>query len=429
MTANGVNSLYYPQGYPIGPGQGFPGGQPQPFQAYQQPPVFPFYGGGSPLPLQEQGLFHDPEIARLFGQPTGGLPQQSPLEANRQAGEAVLVEVGYITDGEADEHAQSVQEIYERHNPNGEVTLAGIGNTNTGAKEGKSKAGNAPKLSNQNELNEMIDSAATDAYRVFGEQVDQVVTEGKASVVNGSLGYSRNEVYIDTLNSLQANPGLARHLGLQAADIESLEVDEDGVTTITPEVSEAITRYVDERLDTPGSKYQEARQKYQESTRNAAANGVTVVVAAGNEHELNAVFERSTPGGDTNFLAQSDSVISVAASDDQDTQSLQDDTIGDFSSHGDGVYNPTIATDGVGIETEFGEQDGTSFAAPKVAAVIAQLQKQNPNLTFDQIKGILQGTAVDTQASHLAEGAGILNEPAIFQTSGQGYFPMASGYY
>ena len=186
---------------------------------------------------------------------------------------------------------------------------------------------------------------------------------------------------------------------------------------------------MDDRLDAPNSAFQKARAQYQASTSSAAQRGIAVVVAAGNEHELNDVFPRSKPGGDTNFLAQSQDVISVAASDDQDTPQLQDDTLGSFSSWGDGTYNPTIATDGVGVKTQFGPQDGTSFASPKAAAIIARMQQQNPNLRVAQIKAILQQTAVDTQASPLAEGAGMLNPDAALYASAPSPFPMAAGYY
>lgn len=375
-------------------------------------------------------------LQSLLGSTMGATPSNSESfgsisSPQKRPGSAVIVEVGYTGDGKADEHAQSVMEVYKRYNPNGAAVFQGI---DDGSQEGAASTQgdsepSVPKLKTQQALNEFIDTGATDAFNVFSQEIDQTVNKGKATVINGSLGYSRNEVYIDTLHALQANPSLATYLGLKPSDIQNLEVDKDGVTTVTDTVANAISTYVDNRLDAPGSVFQKAREEYQTSTRNAAQHGVAVVVAAGNEHDLNEVFPRSNPGGDTNFLAQSQDVISVAASDDQDTPQLQDDTIGSFSSWGDGTYNPTIATDGVGVKTKFGEQDGTSFASPKAAAIIARMQQQNPNLSVAQIKAILQQTAVNTQADPLAEGAGILNPDAALYASAQSPFPMAAGYY
>lgn len=453
MSGNPMNPVYYMPGYQnyFGyqnpgyqnpgygnyPGYGYCGQQPGQFPQ-QSHPYFggqhgpqqphPFLGGrhGPQQPSQQrQNLYDDPEIARILNGDPGD--QRSAKDANRNPGSTVIVEV----DGEKNEHAQGVQEVYETHNPDGEneiIGLAGDGkdeSTNTKSTWGVTNAGKETKLNSKEELDALIDAGSSDSYNALGDRINEVVKKGDASVINASLGYSRNDIYEDTLESLQGNPELATHLGLKKEDITKLEKNKDGVTLITPEVAQSITKYVDARLDADGSAYQKAKEKYQETTENAAKNGVTVVVAAGNAHELNSVFKRSSPGGDTNFLIQSDSVISVAATDSQDSEKIDDDTIADFSSHGDGKFNPTLATNGVGIETESGPQDGTSFAAPKVAAVIARLQKENPDLTFDQIKALLQSTAYDSKAPEEAEGAGIFN-PNSFLQAGQQGLPRAS---
>ncbi len=434
MASNGLNPWANPNGTASGTYPNPWGGPSPKTSAYGSQPsmkdLFPF--GGNPLLTEGSG--QTGALTQLLQTLLGkaeDLPFNPSLASAKNRGSAVIVEVGYTGDGKADEHAQSVMEVYRRYNPNGAAVLEGIDDTGqNGSASTRAKSTAAtPKLNSQQALDEFIDTGATDAFNVFSQEIDQVVSEGKATVINGSLGYSRNEIYIDTLHALQANPALAKYVGLKPSDIQTLEVDKDGVTTVTEPVANAISTYVDNRLDAPDSAFQQARARYQASTRNATENGIVVVVAAGNEHELNGVFPRTTPGGDTNFLAQSPDVISVAASDDQDTPQLQDDTIGSFSSWGDGTYNPTVATDGVGVKTRFGPQDGTSFASPKAAAIIARMQQQNPNLSVAHIKAILQQTAVDTQASPLAEGAGILNPDAALYASTPSPFPMAAGYY
>ncbi len=440
MSDLGINPTFYGSTYQ--PSTGYGGLLPTP------QPVFPYQMGGIGAPQTPQfSLFQNPATGPLFGQAgsSGGL-QKSPQQAGRTPGQTTLVEWGYSPGGDDTEHAEAVKNIYERYNPGSDPELIGIGvadgdSSSSGNNTASEKT--SATLKTKQELDQYIDDGSTAAFQQFGEQIEKTVDEGQSSVINGSLGYARNNVYEDTLGALQENPKLATHLNLKPSDIQNLKTNEDGQTLVSDKVSQAIVQYVDQRLDAPNSAFQQARQDYQQITQRAAQNGVVTVVSAGNDHELNSVFERQQPGGDTNFLAQSDSIISVAASDNRGTPYTGDDTIGDFSSYGDGRYNPTVASDGVQVDTGNGKkEDGTSFSAPKVAATVAQLQKENPNLTFDQIKNILQSTATNTQASNLAEGAGILNPNAALQVGqgtgsfggfgqyngGYGQYPRASGY-
>lgn len=319
-----------------------------------------------------------------------------------------LVEVGYYTNGKADEHAQSVKQIYQRNNPLGgrNVNYEGIGNT-----ESSDGGSDEPeKLANQKELDKYIDTESTDAFDVMTEKINTIVGKGKSQVINGSLGFSRNTIYEDVLLSLTANPKLASSFGLKSTDISSLEKNKEGQVLVTDTVANAIVKYVDSRMDQDKSAYRTSWGKYQQATKNAAQKGVTVIIAAGNDHELNDVFSGRKTGGDTNFLAQSDYVISVAAADTKGNRNPHDDEIAAFSSWGDGRYNPTISANGVGVNTKFGKQDGTSFSSPEVAATVARMKQVNPYLTFDQIKYILQQSATDiVPQSAVSDGAGMMN--------------------
>lgn len=454
MAGNSINGNYYQPYFPgqghggYNPGNGYSGQQMPPY-----PPIFPYFMGGSPQQMPTVDLFNgmppwgqgpqgpqgpsrpqQPFPVSPPQQPDPATPEEpesaegSPAANNRNAGETAIVEVG----GPEDEHAQNVQDVYEQHNPDGENKLYSVygddaeqnglpaGNKTQDVKHQDVKEmdenENEPEpIKDKAELDAYIDAASTDAFAAFGEQVDNIVKNGDASVINGSLGYSRNDIYVDILGSLKENPELAKEMGLKPDDIKNLETDKDGNLLIDEKVGKAIAKYVDDRMDAKDSAYQKAKAEYQEITQNAADNGVTIVVAAGNEHELNSVFERDNPGGDTNFLAQSHSVISVAATDNNGTKQIDDDTIADFSSRGDGEFNPTVATNGVNVKTENGEVNGTSFSAPKVAAIVARLQKENPHLSFEQIKELLQESAFDSDAPELAEGAGIFNPNAFMQ--------------
>ncbi len=269
-------------------------------------------------------------------------------------------------------------------------------------------------------LNRMIDETAINVFGSFTKKVNHVVNNGTATVINGSLGLSRNDLYVSTLTELQRDPSQASQIpNLTPADIKNLVIDSDGATIVTEKVSNAIVKFVDGRLDAKGSAFNRARSAYQKATKNAEDKGIAIVVAIGNEHKLNKVFPRGPQGrqlgGDTNWLAQSDNVISVAASDDNNTSKKDDDTIATFSSRGDGKFNPTVAANGVNVLDT--ENNGTSFAAPQVAAAISFLQKLNPTLTVAEIKNMLKNSATDSPALPRDEGDGIFYYNKAFDYS------------
>ena len=174
-------------------------------------------------------------------------------------------------------------------------------------------------------------------------------------------------------------------------------------------------------LQAEGSAFQESVDNYQSVTERAADEGLTVVVAAGNEHDelvnqadLGVEVEQ---GDDFNFLGLSDHVVSVAASDDATGE------IAFFSSGGtaaDNPFGPTVAINGVDeesvgdeffVEGDSGTDTGTSFAAPQISALIHEMLEQNPDLTYDEIVELLQSGAEDTEFPDAAEGAGIITDP------------------
>jgi serine protease AprX len=131
--------------------------------------------------------------------------------------------------------------------------------------------------------------------------------------------------------------------------------------------------------------------------------GIVVVAAAGNRG-TDADAVRYAPGNDPY-------VISVGAVDDQATRSIYDDKMAAWSSRGttqDGVAKPDVYAPGSGIvsnlapgsaftamcptcivDGQYIRAGGTSMAAPMVSGTVALLLELNPNLTPNQVKGLL----------------------------------------
>ncbi|HWJ82245.1 MAG TPA: S8 family serine peptidase [Nocardioides sp.] len=153
--------------------------------------------------------------------------------------------------------------------------------------------------------------------------------------------------------------------------------------------------------------------------------GLVVTVAAGNSGSAGI----SKPGDDPY-------VITVGSTDDATTVDAADDTVAPFSSTGPtaaGIAKPDLVAPGAhvvstralgsSIDTAFPASridpvyfrgSGTSFSAPQAAGAAALLLQQRPDLTNNQVKGLLTSTASALPGvPATAQGAGALNIRAL----------------
>jgi serine protease AprX len=153
--------------------------------------------------------------------------------------------------------------------------------------------------------------------------------------------------------------------------------------------------------------------------------GITVVAAAGNHGSADGPVSMSYAPGNDPF------VITVGALDEQQSSDPLDNTLASWSGHGttmDGFHKPEIAAPGrymistVPVNStlvrEFPDRvvapgymwmSGTSFAAPVVSGIAAQMLARHPEWTPDQVKGALMRTTNYLGGPGLSAGVGEVN--------------------
>jgi Subtilase family len=282
-----------------------------------------------------------------------------------------------------------------------------------------------PEKDDINHLNQTLKAPFNSGLKGATQSINLALSANDPTlrVINISMGSSISQMTKATMTLLdQPKEGIIepkKPSDYQFAMLRQTIYGDKPLTEL--QASEKMAAYISKVVERD-PQIQQAQAEYQAATKRAADKGVATVVAMGNHH----IQGLTNPGWDTNFLARSPYVISVAASDNNATPgTLGDDSITNYSSRGTGTFKPTLAAptnqiithpDRLGMnaneETLPGELNvftGTSSSAPVVSATIANILQVNPNLTFAQIKAALQAATVDTKATANEEGAGILD--------------------
>lgn len=133
---------------------------------------------------------------------------------------------------------------------------------------------------------------------------------------------------------------------------------------------------------------------FEKSLQNASDNNIPVIVSAGNQSD----------DASNRCPASNNNVITVAATKINNMPA-------DFSNYGECV---DIAAPGVSIKStmpdnSYDDNDGTSFAAPFVAAAAAFIKTINPECTPEIVKSIIRESAFVPKNWNALYGTGILN--------------------
>jgi serine protease AprX len=280
-------------------------------------------------------------------------------------------------------------------------------------------------------------SSSNGASRV----VESAVTNPDATTANDLYGHGTHVAGIIAGNSNArpaGDPLRGDYIGVAPdANLISIKAsDEDGQSTVLDVIyglqfavdheADFNIRVVNLSLDSTTA------QSYKTDPLDAAAeaawfNGIVVVAAAGNRGD-DADAVSYAPANDPY-------VITVGATDENNTSGAADDTIADWSSRGvtqDGFAKPDISAPGAHIVSDLAPRSvfatlcptcllgggqyiragGTSMAAPMVAGGVADILQGHPSWTPDQVKAALKqgantlaGTGVKTLEVNKANDA------------------------
>lgn len=175
-----------------------------------------------------------------------------------------------------------------------------------------------------------------------------------------------------------------------------------------------------------------SQQSYKESATNAAVEllwkaGIVVVVSAGNNGgtECSVCY---APANDPY-------VITVGAVDDNGTKDINDDFLKEWSASGitlDGHTKPEVVAPGAhiisympkgvlrdarlsnAIDKNYFMMGGTSMSAPVVSGIVAMMLQQNPTMTPDQVKWVIQNTTRGYKQQPIGTAGVVSADAAVF---------------
>jgi hypothetical protein len=245
----------------------------------------------------------------------------------------------------------------------------------------------------------IADSATNGAVKILdqvSDHLEAIAADPQGiNVVNISQGVSPamiGDLYLDSFYS--SRPQTEKDAFKKALGLDAAASDADVANTVLDQVNGAFAA---------NPTYVAAKQRYDAAVAAVTDAGPVVVVAAGNDRDNAA--ELSTLGADaskidtTNVLTNPNAVMVAALNASGAPSAFSSaNPENDIAALGEGV--PAVAAN---------PSDGTSFAAPQVAAVIDNVRRANPDLSAAEVVDLIRRTAIPLNAPSQDVGAGLLN--------------------
>lgn len=229
------------------------------------------------------------------------------------------------------------------------------------------------------------------------------------SAINMSQGGSKaqavDRLYGPAALAWNAKDPEAKALGQSIAGnyAKAFDLDMSKLESSDPKVSgperaklqTALSRRVDRTL-AKHPKVTEAKQNWSQAVKDFESGNNSVVIPSGNERDftkrLNADLNGQKVGRPRDFeqnLLETPEVTSVGATRWYKNEDGLKEVQSDYGSRGQGVdiyASGSMDTNKDGVADTF----GTSFAAPRVAATMAELHKRNPGMSSSQVENLMR---------------------------------------
>lgn len=247
-------------------------------------------------------------------------------------------------------------------------------------------------------LDSYVESYSTEVLNGSSKALEDILSDkdSKVRTVNQSLAAPEARIAENIYGSIQNDPEF-RNRFLEYSGLPEGATDQQILQTLANEVAES--KRTNENI-------QGAQARYDYVSGEARNKGITNVVAAGNHGEFADTLAQNGVVVDQEFFRNplaNHNTLNVGATNAQGGAA-------DFTSPYAGAE---ISANGENVSTyEDGQKftnNGTSFAAPQVAAAAADLAKRYPNLNAAQIEELLLGTSTNTGQNPYEVGYGTLN--------------------
>ncbi|MCA9778247.1 MAG: S8 family serine peptidase [Candidatus Eremiobacteraeota bacterium] len=247
-------------------------------------------------------------------------------------------------------------------------------------------------------LDSYVETYSTGVLNGSSKALEDIMSDedSKVRTVNQSLAAPEARIAENIYGSIQSDPEF-RNRFLEYSGLPEGASEQEILQTLANEVAES--KRTNENI-------QDAQARYDYVSGEARNRGITNVVAVGNHGRFADTLMQNGVVVDQEFFRNplaNHSTLNVGATNAQGGAA-------DFTSPYAGAE---ISANGENVSTyEDGQQvtnNGTSFAAPQVAAAAAELAKLYPNLNAAQIEELLLGTSTNTGQNPYEVGYGTLN--------------------